>query len=146
MSHGSARDPEEPPRSAVDHPFHMHQNPFWVMRIEDIDGNDLGPKDEQGASLLPRWQDVVAIPRNGGRVVFRSRFWDYHGSYVNHCHILQHEDWGMMQTVEIVTDEGDANCPLHTPDFEYPRPTPKEMTEFCEVIHTEDGRHYPDCP
>ena len=130
----------------VDHPFHMHQNPFWVMRIEDIDGNDVGPKDEQGASLLPRWQDVVAIPRDGGRVVFRSRFWDYHGSYVNHCHILQHEDWGMMQTVEIVTDEGDANCPLHTPDFEYPRPTPKEMTEFCEVIHTEDGQRYPDCP
>ena len=61
--------------------------------------------DEQGRlhNLLgaPRWMDTVSIPR-GGRVVFRSRFADYTGKWVNHCHILMHEDHGMMQAVECV--------------------------------------------
>jgi len=81
----------------VDHPFHMHQNPYWVMRLEvpDENGNLVNILDR------PRWQDVVWIPRNGGRVVFRARFPDYVGIMVNHCHILLHEDHGMMQAVEI---------------------------------------------
>ena len=88
----------------------------------------------------------MRLPRMGGYVTFRSRFWDFTGEYVNHCHILQHEDWGMMQTVKIVPQESDANCPLHPPDFDYPRPTEDEMMEFCAVIHTDDGRGYPNCP
>ena len=81
---------------AIDHPFHIHQNPFWVTRIEvpDADGN------LHNILEAPRWQDVVWIPRNGGRVVFRSRFPDYVGRYVHHCHILLHEDNGMMTAVE----------------------------------------------
>ena len=81
----------------VDHPFHMHTNPYWVMRIEvpDKDGNLVNILDK------PRWQDVVAIPRGGGRVIFRSRFMDYIGMLVNHCHLLQHEDNGMMHAVNV---------------------------------------------
>ena len=80
----------------VDHPFHMHTNPFWVMRIEipDNDGNLVNILDK------PRWQDTVWIPRHGGRIVFRSRFLDFAGIYVNHCHLLLHEDNGMMTPVE----------------------------------------------
>jgi FtsP/CotA-like multicopper oxidase with cupredoxin domain len=90
---------------AVDHPFHIHQNPFWLMRIEvpDEDGNLVNILAE------PRWADVVWIPRNGGRVVFRSRFVDFEGEYVNHCHILIHEDNGMMQRVTIVGNPADTN-------------------------------------
>jgi hypothetical protein len=81
----------------VDHPFHIHQNPCWVLRIEvpDENGNLVNILDK------PRWQDVAWLPRNGGRIVFRSRFPDYIGTFVNHCHILLHEDNGMMQVVEI---------------------------------------------
>ena len=32
----------------------------------------------------------------------RTRFADFTGSYVVHCHILIHEDRGMMQLVEVV--------------------------------------------
>jgi FtsP/CotA-like multicopper oxidase with cupredoxin domain len=32
----------------------------------------------------------------------RSRFVDYSGQYVIHCHILVHEDRGMMNVVEVV--------------------------------------------
>jgi len=55
------------------------------------------------------WWDVFAIPsaRVAGETVIpgyfkmRSRFVDYPGSYVFHCHILVHEDRGMMFTVEV---------------------------------------------
>ncbi|MBA3640262.1 MAG: multicopper oxidase domain-containing protein, partial [Acidobacteria bacterium] len=42
---------------------------------------------------------TVWMPRNGGRVVFRTRFADYTGRWVHHCPVLLHEDHGMMQTV-----------------------------------------------
>ena len=53
--------------AAVDHPFHMHINPVWVTRIEvpDEQGNLVNVLDK------PEWRDVVWVPRNGGRVVFR---------------------------------------------------------------------------
>jgi hypothetical protein len=53
--------------------------------------------------------DTVGIPRNGGRVVFRSRFDDFVGKWVNHCHILLHEDNGMMQIVECTDKAADVN-------------------------------------
>ncbi len=100
-----ARDPEfQITTKGADHPFHMHVNPFWVSRIE--------VPDEQGRlhNVLeePRWMDTVSIPR-GGRVVFRSRFADYTGMWVNHCHILMHEDHGMMQAVQVVPRPVDTN-------------------------------------
>jgi len=89
----------------ADHPFHIHVNPMWVTRIEI--------PDEQGRlhNVLdaPRWMDTVSIPRNGGRVVFRSRFADFTGKWIHHCHILMHEDMGMMQEVECVATAAAAN-------------------------------------
>ena len=35
----------------------------------------------------------------------RSRFVDFTGAYVLHCHILIHEDRGMMQLIEVVSDK-----------------------------------------
>ena len=100
-----AREPEfQITTKGADHPFHMHVNPFWVSRIE--------VPDEHGRlhNVLeePRWMDTVSIPR-GGRVVFRSRFADYTGMWVNHCHILMHEDHGMMQAVQVVPRPADTN-------------------------------------
>ena len=90
---------------ASDHPFHIHINPMWVLRID--------VPDEHGAlhNILPepRWMDTVPIPRNGGRVVFRTRFDDYVGRWVHHCHILLHEDMGMMQVVDCSDDAASAN-------------------------------------
>ncbi|TAK18966.1 MAG: hypothetical protein EPO35_00720, partial [Acidobacteria bacterium] len=90
----------------ADHPFHIHVNPMWVMRIE--------VPDETGQlhNLLdePQWMDTVSIPRNGGRVVFRTRFADFAGRWIHHCHILMHEDMGMMQEVECVPAAGRGNA------------------------------------
>ncbi len=100
-----ARDPEfQITTKGADHPFHVHINPCWVTRID--------VPDERGQlhNVLPapQWMDTVSIPR-GGRVIFRSRFADYLGMWANHCHILMHEDHGMMQAVEAVPRAEDAN-------------------------------------
>ena len=91
--------------TTVDHPFHIHVNPFRLSRI------DVPIADGSLVNILPepRWQDVVWLPRGRGRAVFRSRFPDYVGQYVNHCHILLHEDNGMMQLVEVVASAKDSN-------------------------------------
>ena len=47
-------------------------------------------------------QCTVTIP---GRFKMRTRFVDYTGAYVIHCHILIHEDRGMMQLIEVVPDK-----------------------------------------
>jgi FtsP/CotA-like multicopper oxidase with cupredoxin domain len=118
---------------SVDHPFHIHQNPFWIIRVEVPDENG----DLVNILPEPRWADVVALPRNGGRVVFRSRFVDFVGEFVNHCHILLHEDNGMMQRVAVVSDPADTNyeprfgvagvaAPGADVDGLYGRPTPAE--------------------
>ncbi len=76
--------------SSEDHPFHIHVNDFQVMSVNGK------PYDAHGL------QDVVIIPKHGGKVVIRNPFLDFTGEFVFHCHILGHEDAGMMQTVKVV--------------------------------------------
>lgn len=48
---------------------------------------------------------AVTIP---GYFKMRSRFADFPGVFVQHCHILAHEDIGMMQLVEVCRSEGEC--------------------------------------
>lgn len=80
--------------NAVQHPFHIHINPFQVVKIN-------------GVPVEPFWSDTIGLPRGGTpeaptSVTFRTRFSDFSGVFVMHCHILAHEDMGMMQIVEVV--------------------------------------------
>jgi suppressor of ftsI len=70
------------------HPFHIHVNDFQVMSVNGR------PYNARGLA------DTVALPV-GGEVVIRMHFVDFTGEYVYHCHILAHEDHGMMGTVKI---------------------------------------------
>lgn len=80
------------------HAFHIHVNPFFITHVN---GEEL-PQD----SPLRRWQDTIGLPfqEDGvpGSVGFKTRFERFKGKFVIHCHILRHEDLGMMQTVEVV--------------------------------------------
>jgi len=75
-----------------DHVFHIHTNSFQVMQVNGQPQADL------------HWRDSVVVPRRGGRVVFRSRFLDYIGVFMLRCHMMNHEEMGMMQTVEVYKD------------------------------------------
>ena len=78
---------------------------MWVLRTDVPDENG----ELHNVLPEPVWMDTVPIPRNGGRVVFRSRFDDFTGKWVNHCHVLQHEDLGMMQEVKCTDDPQEVN-------------------------------------
>jgi FtsP/CotA-like multicopper oxidase with cupredoxin domain len=71
------------------HPFHMHVNSFEVISINGI---------AQPSGLI---QDTIWVPSNS-TVVVRVRFKGFVGKAVYHCHILSHEDTGMMQNFLIV--------------------------------------------
>jgi hypothetical protein len=106
---GQRRNAEDPSfrmmARGADHPFHIHINPMWVIRIDVPDENGV----LHNILPQPRWMDTVPVPRNGGRVVFRSRFPDFTGTWIHHCHILLHEDNGMMQTIHCVDDPAEAD-------------------------------------
>ncbi|MEQ9259809.1 MAG: multicopper oxidase family protein, partial [Roseovarius sp.] len=70
------------------HPIHVHVNP---MQVTHINGEELAHK---------HWQDTVAVPA-AGTVTLRMRFTDFDGRFLMHCHILPHEDTGMMLNVAI---------------------------------------------
>ncbi|MFD7232031.1 multicopper oxidase family protein [Streptomyces sp. NPDC059881] len=70
------------------HSFHVHTNDFQVMSINGR------PRTNYGL------QDTVDVPPRGTMVI-RSRFLDYPGRTVLHCHILNHEDLGMMSVLQI---------------------------------------------
>ena len=74
--------------SPMDHPIHLH---VWPMQII-----------EQAARPVDaaEWQDVGNVPaRSSVRV--RIPFEDFTGKSVYHCHILDHEDSGMMGIIEV---------------------------------------------
>lgn len=72
----------------MDHPFHLHTNPFQVISRN-------GQPQPYRA-----WKDVVLV-RPGETVRIRVRFTDFPGKTVYHCHILDHEELGMMGTIEM---------------------------------------------
>ncbi len=141
----------------IDHPFHIHINPFQVVElfrpndtVTNKDGkvvpkyvffNMPAPDAAQcflDASKPETWKDChpvtppgiwwdvfpipsaigatdaqgnpITDPKTGQQIVvpgyfkMRSRFVDYAGQYVMHCHILAHEDRGMMTIVEVTPD------------------------------------------
>jgi FtsP/CotA-like multicopper oxidase with cupredoxin domain len=71
------------------HPLHIHTNPFQVVAI-----NGDRSKGE------PFYRDSALMPPFG-RLTIRHRFLDFTGLLVMHCHILFHEDHGMMEVIEI---------------------------------------------
>ena len=106
--------------SAIAHPFHIHINPFQVVEIDTPIAPGPGKPPFYEKYAPPGgfvWQDVIAIPpavivpsKDGktppqitpGKVRIRQTFLDFPGTFVLHCHILAHEDRGMMQLVRVV--------------------------------------------
>ena len=175
-------EPPGPPNFNIDHPLHIHINPFQVTeffdpnekltddkgKLKGVPGNviengrsvtrtmpvpkyimkgeaksdkrqcELDPDDEstwreggmvsEGPCAVEKrsvWWDAFAIPsaramakKDGSKAIIpgsykmRSRFVDFPGLYVMHCHILIHEDRGMMFRVEVLSSKS-AQVPHH---------------------------------
>ncbi len=75
-------------RGGMDHPFHLHTYPFQVL-------------SRNGApEPFVAWKDVVNVrPRETVRIAVPLR--DFNGRTVFHCHIVEHEDRGMMGVLAV---------------------------------------------
>ena len=117
----------------VAHPFHIHDVQFYVL---DRDGN-LPPLNERGR------KDVVLINSNE-TVRFITKFEDFADSlnpYMYHCHVLMHEDDGMMGQfiVKPASGVGIKNFKLNDVTVRvYPNPANNIMNiDINEIDHTQ---------
>jgi len=67
----------------MDHPFHLHGFRFQVIDREGV------------PEPYVSWKDSVNVPKHS-RLRVAVRFDDFPGKWMFHCHILNHEDMGMM--------------------------------------------------
>jgi FtsP/CotA-like multicopper oxidase with cupredoxin domain len=80
--------------SNMDHPFHQHVNAGQVLSVTGGDGL---------YTTIPAWKDCVNIPK-GGSARLLVPVMDYPGMAMFHCHILEHEDIGMMGMWHLMGD------------------------------------------
>ncbi len=89
------------------HPMHVHVNDYEVVKlVNPVQGSDSGP--------LPYAVDNFNVPAptldanesalQPGQMWLRSTFTDYLGTFVIHCHRLDHEDNGLMMTINIIPE------------------------------------------
>ena len=116
----------------ISHPFHIHINPFQVDTVVYPLGTDdpfHGLYEQLNAAARagnPIWLDVLPLPlptadtlgngnHNTAYAVITQKYDDFDGcpngscgpptgSFVMHCHILGHEERGMMQVLQITED------------------------------------------
>ncbi|WP_338886907.1 multicopper oxidase family protein [Rhodococcus sovatensis] len=88
-----------------EHPMHIHVNDFQVTEIVD-------PVAGTVTGVQPWGQDNVNVPApvtddqenalEPASVTLRTKFTDYTGTFVIHCHRLNHEDNGLMALVSVI--------------------------------------------
>ena len=81
--------------SDMDHPFHIHGGQFQPIGRAWLDATKGEP-----TQYAPSWKDVINV-RSGESVRFKMRQ-IHKGVRMLHCHILEHEDAGMMANVHVV--------------------------------------------
>ncbi|WP_245529818.1 multicopper oxidase family protein [Anaeromyxobacter dehalogenans] len=87
--------------SGMDHPWHQHVNDAQVLSISGGDASIA-----RYAALYtsaPAWKDTIIIPK-WGSATFRMPIRDHGGMTMFHCHILEHEDIGMMGMWHLMDD------------------------------------------
>ncbi len=101
------------------HNFHIHQNKFRLTQPSDSGAPPNLQAFQDPASMVAQyipemqyaspsrtvdiWRDTIALAPYGGRVFVTIPFYapQQVGNFVYHCHILRHEDRGMMSIVQV---------------------------------------------
>ncbi|KAA3638942.1 MAG: T9SS C-terminal target domain-containing protein [Bacteroidetes bacterium] len=108
-------------QTMIAHPFHIHDVQFYLLTRNGVQV----PENERGR------KDVVLIPPQFGTIRFITKFEDFADDevpYMYHCHMLTHEDEGMMGQFTVV----DFTTGVH--EFEeasisvYPNPASQSVT------------------
>jgi bilirubin oxidase len=109
-------------QTPIAHPFHIHDVQFFIL---DINGTP-PPPEMQGLN------DVVLVPGGNGTVRFITQFNDFADDsipFMYHCHMLTHEDMGMMGQfiVSVPTAIETNNQEIKNLSI-YPNPTEGKIT------------------
>jgi FtsP/CotA-like multicopper oxidase with cupredoxin domain len=97
---GSVEDWTIENRATERHEFHFHQIHFLLL---ERDGKPVPPEDQQYLDMvdLPYWSGNPGDPYPSVKVRMDFRGPDV-GDFVYHCHILGHEDNGMMAIIRVL--------------------------------------------
>ncbi|RLD20335.1 MAG: bilirubin oxidase [Bacteroidetes bacterium] len=106
--------------TAISHPFHIHDVQFYILDI-----NGVAPP----ANMRGR-KDVVLVPPMGSTVRFITKFDDHTSEvpYMYHCHMLSHEDDGMMGQFVVFDNASATNDQSGVEVTVYPNPTTDQVT------------------
>ena len=73
------------------HVLHIHVNPFKIIEINGIKLDK------------PKWRDTYVLTGlDGDSIRIQTNLDDFTGKFVEHCHVLSHEDLGMMESLEVI--------------------------------------------
>jgi len=106
----------------IAHPFHIHDVQFYILDINGV------PPPPELAGL----NDVVLVPAGQGVVRFIAQFSDFANDtipFMYHCHMLTHEDMGMMGQFLVVDNVG-VEENLESADAFSVYPNPSETGNF----------------
>ena len=113
----------------VAHPFHIHDVQFYII---DRDGSPPSPS-EAGR------KDVVLVP-SGDSIMFITKFTDFANNtvpYMYHCHILMHEDDGMMGQFIVSTSAVGIDEKKETLDIDvFPNPAKDKISVRLKSLNS----------
>jgi FtsP/CotA-like multicopper oxidase with cupredoxin domain len=85
---------------AMPHSMHVHGVQFRVIE-RSVSGRFARYDERARAGFVDEgWKDTVLV-MPGERVRILVRFADYPGLFLYHCHMLEHEDGGMMRNYRV---------------------------------------------
>ena len=120
-----------------DHIFHTHQIHFQVLEVDGQPVNDPAIRDTVD---LPYWSGSGPYPSVKVRMDFRDP--NIVGTFVYHCHILQHEDQGMMAAIQVLPSTGVASTTTATASASSVSPNAK-ITLTVNVADASSGASTP---
>jgi FtsP/CotA-like multicopper oxidase with cupredoxin domain len=84
----------------LDHPYHLHGFFFQVLEINGLE------------TTYRAWKETVNVPRNGSvKIAWIAD--NRPGSWMYHCHILEHHAAGMMAHFEGINGNQKAHHHIH---------------------------------
>ncbi len=86
-------------RSTMDHSFHIHQLHFETLAIN---GSAVSDSTRRDTINIPHWSGNASDPYPSVTLLMDFRDPNIVGTFVYHCHILSHEDLGMMGMIQVL--------------------------------------------
>lgn len=117
-------------QTPIAHPFHIHNVPFYILTVNGV----APPAHQRGR------KDVVLVPAGNGVVRFITRFENFYNDtlpYMYHCHMLTHEDDGMMGQFVV-----NAPCDLLSAQPNNVQTTAGQQAQFSVQVNNTAGVTY----